>query len=220
MIKAALFDMDGLMFDTERIYDKAWILAAKDYNIIVNHEIMGQMRGTNEAALKIKFKQIFGESVNFAEFYGKTNVIARKILSESVPHMPYLTQLLNFLKQSKIKMAVASSTNSKDVEQYVKRAGVLDYFDAIIGGDMVKNSKPHPEIFLKAAKALCVPVNECIALEDSHNGIKSAHAAGCVAVMVPDLMQVTDEIKPFCTKVAADLGQVIEIIKNLNSIVE
>lgn len=220
MIKAALFDMDGLMFDTERIYDKAWVQAAKEYGLIVTDEIMNQIRGTNETLLKIKFKQIFGEKVNFEQFYGKTNIIARKILSQDVPLMPHLISLLQFLNQSNIKMAVASSTNTKTVVEYVKRAGVYDFFDAVIGGDMVTKSKPDPEIYLKAAAELCVAANECVALEDSYNGIKSAYAAGCVAIMVPDLMPVTDEVKPFCSKIANDLEQVIEIIKKLNSLVE
>lgn len=220
MIRAVLFDMDGLMFDTERVYDNAWAAAAKEYGITLTEDIMGQMRGINEELLRKKSKKIFGESFDFDKFYERTNDISRETLDNNVPHQPKLVELLDFLQQSGIKMAVASSTNTATVKKYLNTAQVAHYFDAIIGGDMVTRSKPDPEIFQKAAAALGVEPSECIALEDSHNGMRSASAAKCYAIMVPDLMEATEEIMPFCNEIAHNLGEIIPIIKKINHVSE
>ena len=116
------------------------------------------------------------------------------------------------LKEQKIKIALATSTTTKSAREILRRANVLEYFDKLVCGDMVTNGKPHPEIFLKAVKELELKAEDCVGLEDSINGIKSLYSANIKAVMVPDLIEPTDEIKPMIYKVCKDLKEVIELI--------
>jgi HAD superfamily hydrolase (TIGR01509 family) len=123
--------------------------------------------------------------------------------------------LLDFLKQNNIKMAVATSTSRQSCERMLKKSGAFPYFDEIVCGDDVTNGKPNPEVFLKASEKLGIEPKSCIALEDSINGIKSAYSAGMTAIMVPDFLQPTDEIKPMISILCKDLTEVINHITPL-----
>ncbi|MBO5351842.1 MAG: HAD-IA family hydrolase, partial [Lachnospiraceae bacterium] len=116
--------------------------------------------------------------------------------------------LLDYLKENGYKLAVASSTSKRGVERNLKSAGVLEYFDAIICGDMVEKSKPEPEIYLKACEALGVEPAEALALEDSRNGLLSAYRAGMKVIMVPDLWEADEEVKAFLWNMCNDLEEV------------
>ena len=119
--------------------------------------------------------------------------------------------MLDFLKDNNIKMAVATSTSAKTALKVIKKAGVYDCFDSFVCGDDVKNGKPHPEVFLTAAERIGVPPEECVAFEDSINGIKSAFAANMTTVMVPDFLQPTDEIKNKISFLCNSLDEAIDI---------
>ena len=121
--------------------------------------------------------------------------------------------LLDYLKNNGYKLAVASSTSKRGVERNLKDAGVLEYFDALICGDMVEKSKPEPEIYLKACDALGAEPSETIALEDSRNGLLSAHRAGMKVIMVPDLWEADEEVKGFLWNMCEDLEQVKEFLE-------
>ena len=132
----------------------------------------------------------------------------RRLLARSVPKMPGLDALLAFLRAHGVAMAVASSTNRAQVEEYLETAGVRGFFGAVLGGDMIERSKPCPDIYLAAARALGVPPEECLVLEDSYNGVRAGAAAGCETVMIPDLAPATDEMRALAACVLPGLADV------------
>ena len=125
-----------------------------------------------------------------------------------VGKFPKLFEILDYLKSKDIKIALATSTTAKSATEILTRAKVIDYFDRLICGDMVAKSKPDPEIFVTAVKELGENPKDCIALEDSINGIKSAYSAGLKPIMVPDLIEPTEEIRPMLFALCKDLTEV------------
>ena len=134
---------------------------------------------------------------------------------DRINNKPVLQFMGMNLQEQNIKMAVASSTNSKMVEQNLQKAGVRDYFSAVIGGDQVQESKPSPEIFIKAAAALNTPATQCIVLEDSYSGVRAGAAAGCYTVMVPDLDPATPEMQTLARAIVPSLAEVISLIQTM-----
>ena len=120
-----------------------------------------------------------------------------------------LFELLDYLKENKIKIALATSTSESSAKRTLRISETLKYFDALVCADDVSHGKPYPDPFLKAAEKLGLKPEECLALEDSINGIKSAYAAGMITVMIPDLIEPTNEIKPMCHKILPSLSEVI-----------
>ena len=213
MIKGAVFDMDGLMFDSERLVYEIWQKTMDslgfDYNIDIYKNTIGWRADQTEKF----YNSIYGEKFNFKETREKCrNTFMQRVTSEGVPIKKGLFELLDFLKSRNIKTAVATSTSKLTAGKVLKMAKAYDYFDDFVFGDDVKSSKPDPEIYLTAAKRLSLAPAECIALEDSFNGIKSAHLAGMTTVMVPDYLSPTDEIKPLINYLCKDLLQVTEIL--------
>lgn len=197
-MKAFIFDMDGLMFDTERVFVSAWDYVGEKMGLGKAGYMCIRTLGMNTPACEQAWRDEFGDEVDldalwrysreFVEDYYRKNVVSVK---------PGLYELLTYLKNKGYKLAVASSTKRHQVERHLNSANVRQYFDAVICGDMVEKSKPEPDIYLKAAAALGVQPEDCCALEDSRNGLLSAHAAGMQAIMVPDLWQPDDTVKLF-----------------------
>ncbi len=214
-VKGVVFDMDGLMFDTELLTFKIWneILTEKNYDY--SFEIYKQTIGIRTIEVKKFYADLYGESFDYDKIYKEAIDRFWKYTEEKgVPIKKGLFELLDFLKNSKIKIALATSTTTKSAREILRRAKVLDYFDILVCGDMVINGKPHPEVFLKAANKLGLKTDECIGLEDSINGIKSLYNANMKAIMIPDLIEPTDEIKPMIYKVCRDLREVVNLIEN------
>lgn len=197
-MKAFIFDMDGLMFDTERVFVSAWDYVGEKMGLGKAGYMCIRTLGMNTPACEQAWRDEFGDEVDldalwrhsreFVEDYYRKNAVSVK---------PGLYELLTYLKNKGYKLAVASSTKRHQVERHLNSANVRQYFDAVICGDMVEKSKPEPDIYLKAAAALSVQPEDCCALEDSRNGLLSAHAAGMQAIMVPDLWQPDDTVKQF-----------------------
>ncbi|MEG1640100.1 MAG: HAD family phosphatase [Ruthenibacterium sp.] len=212
-IKAVLFDMDGLMFDTERLCENEWIDFGKRSGFPITSADVALLRGKNHAAGKKAFEERFGSDIPYEEWSAEMMRGLRRQLALHVPLRPYLMELLAFLQAQNIKMAVASSTESALVEQNLCKAGVRDYFSAVLGGDKVQHSKPAPEIFVKAAEALGVNPADCMVLEDSYNGVRAGAAAGCFTVMVPDLDPVTPEMQTLAYRIVPSLAAVIALLQ-------
>lgn len=197
-MKAFIFDMDGLMFDTERVFIGAWDYAGEKMGLGKAGYMCIRTLGMNTPACEQAWRDEFGDEVDldalwrysreFVEDYYRKNAVSVK---------PGLYELLTYLKNKGYKLAVASSTKRHQVERHLNSANVRQYFDAVICGDMVEKSKPEPDIYLKAAAALGALPEDCCALEDSRNGLLSAHAAGIQVIMVPDLWQPDDMVKEF-----------------------
>lgn len=215
MILGAVFDMDGLMFDTEKLtYTLQRKIMREFFGADFSLEQYKQTIGRRTADLPLFFKKLYGSDFDFDKFH-KHCLTAFEDYTQNygIPVKDGLFELLDELKRKNIKIALATSTTRKSAERALKIAGVLDYFDALICAEDVKNGKPDPEPFLKACRQLGIKPRECLALEDSFNGIRSAHGAGTVTVMVPDLIEPTYEIRKMCFEVCADLYEVKNLIQ-------
>ena len=161
------------------------------------------------------YNSLYGERFCYQPLKQRSReIFLKRVSEEGVPIKKGLVELLEFLKSNNLKIAVATSTSAPTAHKIIRMAGVYDYFDAFVCGDDVRNGKPHPEVFLTAAERLSLPPTECVAFEDSINGIKSAHSAEMTTVMVPDYLQPTEEIIPMIDCLCDDLSQAIEFISN------
>lgn len=212
-MKAVVFDMDGLMFDTERVFVKAWDYAGEKMGLGKTGYMVLKTLGVNVNASKQIWIEEFGDRYNEEDLRKYSKEFINDYYSKNkVPIKKGLYVLLDYLRENGYKLAVASSTKRSEVEQHLKNAGVFDYFEAVICGDMVEKSKPEPEIYLKACEALGVEPTEALALEDSRNGLLSAYRAGMKVIMVPDLWEADEEVKGFLWKMCNDLEEVKEFL--------
>ena len=216
MIKAVIFDMDGVIFDSERVICDLWLEIAKENDITGIEELMLKCIGLNDKATDNLFTTKYGDKFPYEDFKKQ---ISKEYHSRydggRLPMKPGVRELLSFLKENNVKTALASSTKVETVTNQLRDAKILDYFDVVIGGDMVKNSKPNPEIFLTAAEKLGIDPKEAYIIEDSFNGIKAAHSAEAMPIMVPDMLEPDEEISSLCHKIFKDLIQVRDYFLNM-----
>lgn len=197
-IKAIIFDMDGVILDSESISDITWRKAAGEKGYSVNNEILNACRGSNKNDTIQTLKKYYGADFDSEAFLERTSELFLEIEEkEGIPLLPYAKEILEYLKP-RYRLALASSTRGPTVERQLQAAGVIDFFETRTTGEMVVHSKPDPEIYLMACKSIGVNPDECAAIEDSLNGIRSAHAAGLHPLMVIDKVQPTEEIKKMC----------------------
>ncbi|MBR5645558.1 MAG: HAD family phosphatase [Treponema sp.] len=213
-IKALIFDMDGVILDSERISDITWQKAAETLKLKkTSDQIINKCRGTNYDDTVILLKDYYGDDFDVDEFLSLTGEYFREIeFSSGIPLLPYVTESLDFLK-GHFKLALASSTAKKTVERQLTSAGVIGFFEKIVTGDMVVHSKPDPEIYRIACEKIGFKPEECIAVEDSPNGIKSAFNAGLNVIMVPDMIQPDSELEKMCLAVCSSLKDMCDYIK-------
>lgn len=200
-IKAIIFDMDGVILDSETISDITWKKAAEEKGLIADNEILNACRGTNKNDTITILKKYYGSDFDSESFLERTSQLFHEIEEkDGIPLMPYAKEILEYLKP-RYRLALASSTRGPTVERQLRTAGVIDFFETRTTGEMVEHSKPNPEIYLMACKSIGVEPGECAAIEDSLNGIKSAYAAGLKPIMVIDKIKPTDEIKKMCVNI-------------------
>ena len=210
-LKGAIFDMDGLMIDTEKLYLKFWIQSAKDFGYDMKPEHVYAIRSMARKYSIPTLKGFLGEDCPTEEIRAhRTELMAEYINEHGLEVKKGLFELLYYLKGREIKMAVATATPRSRTTEYLEKIGAAKFFSAVICGDMVETGKPDPDIYLTAARELGLPPEECAAFEDSPNGIKAAHAAGCHAIMIPDMTQPDDEIKPLLSAVYENLGLAVD----------
>ena len=208
-MKTVIFDMDGLMFDTEMVFSLAWDYAGEKLGIGKVGYMNLRFLGLKDAYDERIWKAEVGEKFNAEELKKYTKEFIKNYCENNrVPVKKGLYMLLNYLKVNDYKLAVCSSSSFNSVIHHLKSADVYNYFDIIVSGDMVSKAKPDPEIYLKACEMLNVDPKDCYALEDSKNGLLSAHNAGCTPIMVPDLIEPDEEIKSFVSLIFKDLDEV------------
>lgn len=214
MVKAVVFDMDGVLFDTEKLTAESWGKAGEALQCGDVMPVIGQFLGLNSVYQEKRFYEVFGEDFPYEEYieYGR-KYAADYIKEHGVPIKPGLFELLDYLKANGFFVAAASSTRYTTVLELFENAGITGYFDKIIGGDMFERSKPDPEIYLQAAAALGVAPQDCMALEDSPNGLTSAYRAGMKTVMVPDLIPPTPELRKMLFACVPSLADVIPLLQ-------
>lgn len=213
MVEAVVFDMDGVLFDTERLIIECWREVASHMDICEIDRLAQDSIGSNRAATKIRFLEGLGENFDFDQFDLEVHeTFFKKLDEEGIPVKLGVYEILEYLKGAGIKIGLASSTKEESVRSHLKRSGIEDYFEVIIGGDRVKASKPDPEIYLLACEKLGVLPKHAIAIEDSYNGVRAASAAGLLTIMVPDLLPATKEIEPLLHK---KYNSLLEVMKYL-----
>lgn len=212
--QAVIFDMDGVIFDSERLYIDLWKPIAKRDHIPDIEGTILACTGTNRQETWRIFSEKYGETFPMEEYQKEISAGFQNIVdSGKMPVKPGVREILDFLKKKNIPTAIASSTKKDIVKKELSIAGFLDYFSEIIGGDMVKKSKPEPDIFLKAMEKLGKRPEECVIIEDSYNGIRAAQRSGGYTVMVPDLRQPDQEIRERTDEVFPSLAEVREWLK-------
>lgn len=213
---AVVFDMDGVIFDSERLVIACWKPIAQKYHIPDIEEACFECMGINAALTEQKMKERYGEQFPYQEYKAEVSkLFFEQAKDGKLPQKEGIKELLEYLKNRQIKIALASSTRREVVERELKEGGLFDYFDQVVCGDMVQNSKPDPEIFLKACEQLGVNPQSVYAIEDSYNGIRSASRAGMMPIMVVDLAPATDEMRKLAIKVYDSLLQVKEYFKQI-----
>ena len=194
--QAVVFDMDGVIFDTERLVIEFWKEVAKKHNIPNIEHTCIQCLGTNRVRTREIFLENYGADFPFDPYRAEvTELFNTHYKGVPLPTKPGVRELLSYLQEQDIKVGLASSTAQHLVRDEIGTAGLLPYFQTLVCGDMVEHSKPAPDIFLKACEILNADPTKSIAIEDSFNGIRSAHCAGMTPIMVPDQVQPTDEIR-------------------------
>lgn len=216
MIQAVVFDMDGLMFDTERMYQRAWKYAGEQMGISGISAFCARTIGRTSWAIKGDFQREFDrdpeELMRHVEIYKKDF-----FENNAVPVKQGLYELLEYLKRGGCRIGIASSSPYEEICHNIKDAGIAEYFQHIVSCEMVTHSKPAPDPFALASERLGVHPGRCLALEDSNNGIRSAHAAGLLPVMVPDLIKPEDTVRPLLFAELPDLFAVIELLEMENA---
>ncbi|MBE6825485.1 MAG: HAD family phosphatase [Oscillospiraceae bacterium] len=219
MIEAVIFDMDGLMLDTEKLLAQFWMQAAREAGFPMElHHVLG-IRSLAAIYAKPHLQGIFGEDFDYERIRARRRELtAAHIAAHGIEKKPGLDALLCYLKAHGYRTCVATATDRERTDLYLKQIGVHHFFDAFVCGDMVTKGKPDPEIYLTACQALGLPPQNCMALEDSPNGILSAHAAGCMAVMIPDLSQPDDALLERMAACVPDLTRVIDLLELLEEV--
>lgn len=209
--KAVVFDMDGVIFDSEKLVVLCWQEIADKYNIVGIEEQCRRCLGLNREAAKQKMLEHYGMDFPYDAYKKEMSDLYHSRYSGGrLPMKPGVVEILTFLKENGKKIALASSTRKEVVVAELRDAGIIDYFDKVICGDMVARSKPEPDIFLKACEELEVAVKDAYAIEDSYNGIRAAHRAGMMPVMVPDLAEPTKEMEQLTVAIIPSLLEVLE----------
>ena len=191
---SVVFDMDGVLFDTQKIYLKTWREVGQILHIENFEEPSFQCIGRNRKDQEDILNGFYPEGFPVEEFYHlKTRIFNEHIEQEGIPLMKGTAEILKYLKDVHAKVAIASSTRRDMIEQHLEQTGLQGMFDRIVGGDMVEHSKPNPDIYLKACMELGVNPRDTYAVEDSYNGLRSALAAGMKTIMIPDVQPPTKE---------------------------
>ena len=209
-IRAVLFDMDGLLLDTERMNIECVCEAALEWGVVLQPEVISRrIMGIARAQIVAAYQSLLPDSVDGAAFYRRKNeLFARRKQLDGVKPMKGAAELLHWLHEKGIACVLVTSTIGEAAERQLRANQLWDLLPHRITGDMPLRSKPDPEPYLKGAELAGVHPAECLVLEDSFNGIRAGRAAGCMVGMVPDTLPYDDSCKPYCDVVFRDLTEV------------
>lgn len=216
MIEAIVFDMDGLLFDSERIVQRSWEEAGNQLGLEHMGETIYHTLGMNLAGRNHYFRNTIAKDFPCEEFAKQARIWFYKIVNEEgLPMKNGARKLLEYGKANGYRMAIATSSRREYALKNLKAAKIYDFFDAGVFGDMVQHAKPNPEIYLKACDSIGAAPANCIALEDAPAGIRAAYAAGMKPIMIPDLVAPTPEIEALLYETCDTLLGVIGILEKL-----
>lgn len=212
MIKIVFFDMDGTLIDTEKYFRRFWPKAAAAFGYEMSDGQALSMRSLGRPFAPAQLKEWFGPETDYQAIRAKrTEMMEAQLRIDGLQRKPGAVEILEELKQRGISAVVVTASPIERTERYLTEVGILQYFDRIISATQVAEGKPSPDVYLLASKEVGFPTEECLAVEDSPNGVMSAYRAGCKVVMVPD-QTPADEMLPYLDGVAetlADLGKFV-----------
>ena len=210
LYKAVVFDMDGVIFDSERAVMQCWKEVASRHNIPDIEKAILACTGTTMVRTREIMLNLYGADFPYDEYARESSAIFHSRYDGGrLPMKQGVKELLTFLKERGKKISLASSTRQQVVTDELRDAGIIEYFDRIICGDMVSRSKPAPDIFLKACEELNISPSDSYAIEDSYNGIRAAHAGGLHTIMVPDLLPADEEMQSLAEIVLPNLTSIM-----------
>ncbi len=201
-----IFDMDGTLLDTEAVFREVVYHVSADLGFEMTDPIHKAMVGSSHEATTVMLVEAYGVTFPYTIFDAKCRELMKEKMTEIVPVKPGVHELLAELKARRIPAAVATSSRSHHALTHLGEAGLLSAFRAIVTRDDVTHPKPHPEPYLLASSLLGLSPQACIAVEDSHAGVRSAHAAGLQTIMVPDLIEPNSEIRALCAAILPSLN--------------
>lgn len=212
--KAVLFDMDGIIIDSEQAVIDCWKITADKYGIPDIEVFCKKVLGVNSENTRKVFNKMYEGRFSYDDFKPEMReLFVTRFDAGQVPVKPGARELLTYLKDNGIKTALCSSTSEEAVKREMKSVGLYDFFDVYVCGDQVTRSKPDPEIWLKGLSKLGVEACDAAGIEDSYNGVRSSHAAGLYTFMVPDLIAPDDEMRSLADEILPSLNDVLARIR-------
>ncbi|HEY8002599.1 MAG TPA: HAD family phosphatase [Phenylobacterium sp.] len=212
-VKAVVFDMDGLLFDSESVYRDAMMATARDAGFELPDELFLQLVGIPWAGNVHLLKAHYGEAFDTEAFRKEATRRFHIVADAEICLKAGVIEILDHLDAARLPRAVATSSLHRTVQHHLGQHRLLERFDALVAQGDYARGKPAPDPFLTAAERLGVAPRDCLALEDSHNGVRAAHAAGMMTIMVPDLLHATEEMESLCVRIARDLHEVRELLE-------
>lgn len=217
MVSGIIFDMDGVLIDSERQSNEGWLWAAGQLGVDMPMWLIDSFKGAPAELCCKFFDDYYKGVIDYWEAKElRTQHVYKIRETEGIPVKKGVKDIFEYIRNYGLKCAVATSTRRESVEKTLHEIGVWDYLDAVVYGDEVEHGKPEPDIFLRAAKAIGVNPSEAVVVEDSINGIKAGYAADMRVVHIPDTIAIDDDIRKLTYMVCADLNGLIDVVESIN----
>jgi HAD superfamily hydrolase (TIGR01509 family) len=211
-IDAVIFDLDGTILDSERPIRDAVVEVVAALGFEMPDAFYATLIGVPGPECDLMVREYFGAGFPFDTYIEHSDARIAEALAGGIALKAGVREILTHLQGRATPLAIATSSSRRYVDRQLHANELMPFFHTVATRDDVQRGKPHPDLFLKAAADLGIAPERCLALEDSHNGVRSAHAAGCVPIMVPDLLEVTDEMRALCHAIAPDLHEVRRLL--------
>lgn len=221
MIKGIIFDMDGVMVDSERQSNEGWLWAANQLGVEMPMWLIDSFKGAPLPLSEQFFNDYYeGRTNQKVDYWEARELRNRRVMEiremEGLPVKPGLSELLEYVQCKHLKCAVATSTRKESAEVTLHNIGAWEYLNSVVYGDEVEHGKPEPDIFLRAAELIGVKPEEAVVIEDSINGIKAGYAAGMKVIHVPDTIMIDEDIRKLTYRICDSLLGVMDVIDELN----
>lgn len=217
MVSGIIFDMDGVLIDSERQSNEGWLWAAEQLGVDMPMWLIDSFKGAPAELCCKFFDDYYKGAIDYWEAKElRTQHVYKIRETEGIPVKKGVKEVFEYIRNNGLKCAVATSTRRESAEKTLHEIGVWDYLDAVVYGDEVEHGKPEPDIFLRAAKAIGISPSEAVVVEDSINGIKAGYAADMRVVHIPDTIAIDDDIRKLTYMVCADLNGLIDVVESIN----
>lgn len=215
-VRAVIFDMDGVLIDSERIVTKCWVTLGKEHFLPDIESAIINCMGLNKHDTKEYMTNRYGSQFSYDQFSSRVRQMFQdEVRKEGLPLKTGVREILDYFKNAGYRVGLASSSKKETVHNHLKSNELLDYFQILVTGDMVTHSKPKPEIYIRACDEIGIEPEYCVAIEDSPNGIRSAYAANMKTIMVPDMILPTPEIKKMVDLECSNLLEVRDFFRKI-----